>query len=525
MEEGRAEEIHSASLNRLPRGMILQQLFEGISGAHIYGEPGLAVTGLEYHSQRVTPGQVFFAIRGWKEDGNRFIPEALARGAVAVASELLPDSFSGRTPAVWVQVADVRRALALSAGRFYGDPSRQLRLVGITGTNGKTTTAFLVAAILDVAGWKPALFGTIEYRLAGEGGVRSVASHTTPESLDLQRMLREVVEGGGRSAVMEVSSHALALERVTGCRFYTAVFTNVSRDHLDFHGDEENYYAAKEKLFLPPEGTPPPAWAVLNADDPRCSILRGKIGGTMMTYGVEAAADVTARRWKATRQGIEFTAMTPAGPVEVRSPLLGRHNLSNLLAAVAAATTFEISPDEISRGIASVRVPGRMETIEEGQPFGVVVDYAHTEDALRNLISSARELTPQGRLILVFGCGGERDRSKRPAMGLAAGACDWVVLTSDNPRGEDPLQILNDVTVGLQKASARYVVEPDRAQAIERAVAEAHPGDLVLLAGKGHEQYQIIGDRKIPFDDREVARAALRALGFGSMGSDSEPRA
>ena len=328
-------------------------------------------------------------------------------------------------------------------------------------------------------------------------------------------MLRDVVQGGGRSAVMEVSSHALALERVTGCAFYTAVFTNVTRDHRDFHGDVENYYAAKEKLFLPPKGTPPPSYAVLNTDDPRCSILRDKIGGSVISYGLEAAADVSARKWKATRQGIEFTAATPVGPVEVRSPLLGRHNVSNLLAAVATAMTFEVPPDEISRGIASVRVPGRMETIEEGQPFSVIVDYAHTDDALRNLIASARELAPQGRLILVFGCGGERDRSKRPAMGMAAGACDWVVLTSDNPRGEDPLQILNDVTVGLQKVSANYVVEPDRARAIERAIGEARPGDLVLLAGKGHEQYQIIGDRKISFDDREVARAALRTLGFG----------
>lgn len=495
--------------------MILEQLFEEISGAQIYGEPGLAVTGLEYHSQRVAPGEVFFAIRGWKEDGNRFLREALARGAVAVASELPKDSFAEWKPAAWVQVPNVRKALALAAGRFYRDPSRELRLVGITGTNGKTTTAFLVTSILDVAGWRPALFGTIEYRLAGAGGSRRVASHTTPESLDLQRMLREVVQGGGRSAVMEVSSHALALERVTGCQFFTAVFTNITRDHLDFHGDVENYYAAKEKLFLPPEGTPPPAWAVLNADDPRCSILRSKIGSPVISYGLEAAADVTARKWKATRQGIEFTAMTAVGPVEVRSPLLGRHNLGNLLAAVAAAMTLEVSPDEISRGIATVRVPGRMETIEAGQPFTVIVDYAHTDDALRNLIASARELTPQGRLILVFGCGGERDRSKRPAMGLAGGVCDCVVLTSDNPRGEDPLEILNDVTVGLQKASANYVVEPDRARAIERAMGEARPGDLVLLAGKGHEQFQIIGDRKIPLDDREVARATLRALGFG----------
>ncbi len=508
--------VYSAFPNTLPKTMKLQSLLTRLADARLHGNPDLAVTGLEYHSQRVIPGQMFFAIRGWKEDGNRFIPEALARGAVAVASELHPDSFSGAKPAAWVQVANVRRALALAAGSFYGEPSRELRLVGITGTNGKTTTAFLLAATLEESGAKPALFGTIEYRLAGEKGTRAVASHTTPESLDLQRMLRQVVEQGGRSAVMEVSSHALALDRVTGCRFQTAVFTNLAQDHLDFHENVENYYAAKERLFVPPEGTPPPACAVLNADDSRSALLRGRITGPVLTYGIEAPADVTARTWKTTPEGLEFTATTPAGPVEVRSLLLGRHNVSNLLAVVATAITLEIPAEAIRRGIAPVRVPGRMEAVEEGQPFRVFVDYAHTEDALRTLIASAREITPQGRVLLLFGCGGDRDRTKRPPMGQAAGACDWIVLTSDNPRGEDPLAIMNHVAVGLQKAGANYVAEPDRALAIERVLREARSGDVVLLAGKGHETQQIIADRKIPFDDRAVARAALRSLGFGA---------
>ena len=495
--------------------MKLQELLTRVADARLHGDPNLFVTGLEYHSQRVTPGQMFFAIRGWKEDGNRFIPEAIARGAAAVASELPPDSLPGTKPAAWIQVRNVRRALALAAGNFYGEPSREIRLVGITGTNGKTTTAFLVASILEESRAGPALFGTIEYRFAGEKGARTVASHTTPESLDLQRMLREVVEQGGRSVVMEVSSHALALDRVTGCRFQTTVFTNLSPDHLDFHDSMEDYYAAKEMLFVPPEGNPPPAFAVLNADDPRSALLREKFRGPIMTYGIEAAADVTARKWKAAPEGLEFTATTPAGPVEVRSLLLGRHNVSNLLAAVATAVTLDIPGGAISRGISPVRVPGRMETVEEGQPFRVIVDYAHTEDALRTLIASARELNPQGRILLVFGCGGDRDRTKRPPMGQAAGACDWTVLTSDNPRGEDPLAIMNDVTVGLQKAGANYVAEPDRARAIERVLREARSEDLVLIAGKGHETDQIIGDRKIPFDDRAVARAALGASGFG----------
>jgi UDP-N-acetylmuramoyl-L-alanyl-D-glutamate--2,6-diaminopimelate ligase len=465
---------------------------------------------------------MFFAIHGWKEDGNRFIPEALVRGAAAVASELPPDSLQGPKPAAWIEVPNVRRALALAAAAFYGEPSHALRLVGITGTNGKTTTAFLVASILEEAGARPALFGTIEYRLAGEQGARSAASHTTPESLDLQRMLREVVSNGGRAAVMEVSSHALSLERVTGCRFETAVFTNLTQDHLDFHDSVEDYFAAKERLFLPPEGTPPPAHAVLNADDPRSPTLRKKISGPVLTFGIEAPADVTTRKWKTTPEGLELMVTTLEGPLEVRSPLLGRHNVSNLLAAVATAITLEIPPETISRGIAPVRVPGRMEAVDEGQPFRVLVDYAHTEAALRTLIASAREINPQGRVLLVFGCGGDRDRTKRPPMGQAAGACDWSVLTSDNPRSEDPLAIMNDVTVGLQKAKANYVAEPDRARAIERALREARSGDTVLIAGKGHETYQIVGDRQFPFDDRAVARAAFRNLGFAPPEKDRE---
>jgi len=494
--------------------MKLGELLARISDARVHGDLDLLVSGLQYHSGRVAPGNVFFAIRGWKEDGHRFIPEAIARGAVAVVSELPLHALPGNKLSAWVQVGNARRALALAAGAFYGEASRELRLVGITGTNGKTTTAFLTAAILEAAGAKPALFGTIEYRFGA--GERAVASHTTPESLDLQRMLREVVDRGGRAAVMEVSSHALALERVTGCRFHTAVFTNLSQDHLDFHSDVESYYRAKAKLFLPSEETPAPVWAVLNADEPRSAMLRKQVQGRVLTYSIAAPADVTARRWKTTAEGLEFTATTPQGLVEVRSPLLGRHNVSNLVAAIAAGISLDVPTDTISRALPQVSVPGRMQAVNEGQPFRVIVDYAHTEDALRTLIASAREINPQGRVLLVFGCGGDRDRTKRPRMGQAAGACDWAVLTSDNPRSEDPLAIMNDVTVGLQKAGANYVAEPDRARAIERALREARSGDIVLIAGKGHEVYQIIGDRKIPFDDREVARAALRTLGFGS---------
>ncbi|MCH8267578.1 MAG: UDP-N-acetylmuramoyl-L-alanyl-D-glutamate--2,6-diaminopimelate ligase [Acidobacteria bacterium] len=495
--------------------MNLQELFQPVSGARIFGDRELPVTGLEYHSRRVSPGQVFFAIRGLEQDGNRFIPEALSRGAAAVVSESPPAEKPAAGPSAWIHVANVRRALALTASRFYGHPSRQIKLAGITGTNGKTTAAFVLASILEVAGWKPGLLGTIDYRLgSGKKTRRRTAPNTTPESLDLQKMLREIADEGGRSTVMEVSSHALALERVTGCAFHAAVFTNFSRDHLDFHGDQESYFAAKEKLFLAsPEGEAP-VFAVLNADDARCSTLRSKTGSRVITYAVEATADVTVRKWAGSRERLEFTAATPAGPVEVSSPLIGRHNVYNLLAAIAAAITFEVSPEAMAQGILPVRVPGRMEAVDQGQPFRVFVDYAHTEDALRNMLSSARELTTQGRVILVFGCGGGRDRDKRPLMGMAAGACDWVVLTSDNPRSEDPIRILNDVIVGLQKVKTNYTVEPDRAQAIELALREARAGDTVLLAGKGHETCQIIQDQRLPFDDREVARRVLLGLGF-----------
>ena len=496
-------------------GMTLQQLFQRVPGVHFSADPEVAITGLECHSGRLRPGQVFFAIRGMKEDGARFIPEALARGAVAVVSESARHSIPADELAIWVQVPNVRRALALAASHFYGDPSRQLSLVGITGTNGKTTTAYLLASILLAGGWKPGLLGTIEYCLAfGREDRCWTAPNTTPESLDLQRILREMVEAGGRSAVMEVSSHALALERVTGCSFHLAIFTNLARDHLDFHGDVESYYAAKERLFLPGEAAPAPVFAVLNADDPRFHHLQSRTPSRVLSYGWEAPADVMARKCKLRPEGIEFTARTPAGPVEVRSRLLGRHNVYNLLAAVTAALTMGIDREEISRGMASVKVPGRMERIQQGQPFTVLVDYAHTEEALRNLTISARQLFPQGRLLLVFGCGGDRDRSKRPLMGMAAAECDWLVLTSDNPRREDPLQILNDVKVGLQKAQASFVVELDRARAIELALREARAGDAVLIAGKGHETYQIVGEQNQPFDDREVARAVLRRLGY-----------
>jgi UDP-N-acetylmuramoyl-L-alanyl-D-glutamate--2,6-diaminopimelate ligase len=501
--------------------MLLHQLFDAIPETRILGRPDLAITGLEYDSRRVRAGQLFFAIPGMKADGAMFIPEAVSRGAVAIVSEGSPESYPGNPPPTWVQASNARLAMALASDRFYEHPSRQVKLLGITGTNGKTTVAYLLASILKTAGWRPGLFGTIEYQLEyGENGEKSPAPNTTPESVDLQRMLRQVVDHGGRSAVMEVTSHALALERVAACHFHAAIFTNFSRDHLDFHPDLESYFEAKRRLFIPCGARPAPVFAVLNVDDPRSAALRSATPGRVITYGVESPADVTARHVKAARDGWEFTAETPAGPVEIRSPLLGRHNVYNLLAAVASALTLEISLDETSRGILPVRVPGRMEAIDEGQPFTVLVDYAHTDDALRHLLSSAQEWAGGGRLLLVFGCGGERDRSKRPLMGMAAAEADMAFLTSDNPRAEDPLGILNDVIVGMQKVKANYEVEPDRARAIELALREAKPQDTVIIAGKGHERYQTVGNQRLPFDDRSVARAVLRQLGFEKKKSE-----
>ena len=496
--------------------MVLQKLFDKVAGAGFFGDRDLEIAGLQYDSRRVGSGEVFFAIPGLKQDGVQFIPEAISRGARAVAAEIPPSQFQGAPPPVWIQVPDARLALALASSRFFDEPSRRIKLMGITGTNGKTTVAYLLASILERAGWQPGMFGTIDYRIAfGAAETRLAAPNTTPESLDLQRLLNQVCERGGRAAVMEVSSHALALQRVAGCSFHAAVFTNLGRDHLDFHHDLESYFMAKEKLFVPGETAPPPHFAVLNADDPRSASLAARTAGRVLTFAVESPADVSARQWKESSQGLEFTAATPAGPVEIRSPLVGRYNVYNLLAATASALTLDIPPSQISEGVAEVRVPGRLEAVDEGQPFRVLVDYAHTDDALRNLLSCARELRGDGRILLVFGCGGERDRSKRPLMGMAAAEADKSVLTSDNPRGEDPLGILNDVVVGLQKVRANYEVEPDRERAIELALREARSGDLVLIAGKGHETYQWIGDRKIPFDDRKMARAALRRLGFG----------
>ncbi len=469
----------------------------------------LSVAGLDYDSRRVEPGWVFFAFAGAKADGRKFAASALERGAVAVASELpAPGDF----PGPWIEVAHGREALAIAAGNFYGWPDRRLNLTGITGTNGKTTTAFLTDALLRHAGRTTLLVGTIEYRLAGK---TLPAPNTTPESLDLHRMLAELEGLGGTHATMEVSSHALALGRAHGIAFHTAVFTNLTRDHLDFHSTMEDYFAAKRLLFAPRTGAAP-KWRVINQDDEYGRRLPAEVNFQTIRYSLDDEADLTAREIQLGAKGLDFTIDFRGRRERVRSKLIGRINVYNILAACGAALSYGLELEMIATGIAGfTAVPGRFERIESGQPFTVVIDYAHTDDALRNAIRTARGVT-EGRVITVFGCGGDRDRSKRPLMGMAAAeASDFVVLTSDNPRSEDPLAIIMDAMVGLRRFDTPHVIEVDREKAIAKAIEEARPGDIVLIAGKGHETYQVLKDRTIHLDDREIARAALAARGFG----------
>ncbi len=476
-----------------------------------------AATGVVYDSRRAAPGVVFVALRGQKADGAAFAEQAVARGAAVVVAETLPASDPG---VPWIVVEDARLALAKLAVVFTGDPSASLAVVGITGTNGKTTTAYLLRAIFEAAGMKCGLLGTVVYDV-GAGDRDAV--RTTPEAPDLQAMLRAMVDNGCRAAAMEVSSHALALRRADGIRFAAGVFTNLTRDHLDFHRDMESYFAAKRRLF---EMLPADAPAIVNVDDP----AGGRLVPTVqrpVTFGIRQRADVMPQPFQLSLTGLRFTADTPRGPVAVQSPLVGQPNVYNLLGAVATGVALDLPIDAIESGLAELGgVPGRFEVVSgPGDDVSVVVDYAHTDDALKNLLETARALSG-GRLITVFGCGGDRDRTKRPLMGAVAGRMsDIVIVTSDNPRSEDPARIVEDVLRGIpgadRAAGRQGKPQPaaegpqvhaivDRASAIGRAVDEARPGDLVIVAGKGHEKTQVIGDRALPFDDVAVAREALR---------------
>jgi UDP-N-acetylmuramoyl-L-alanyl-D-glutamate--2,6-diaminopimelate ligase len=467
------------------------------------------VGGLAYDSRRVRPGDLFFAFPGSRADGRQFAQDALARGALAVVSE---SPAPADLAAHWLRVEHGRQALAVAARNFYGKPDEKLGLTGITGTNGKTTTAFLIDSVLRSAGYTTAMIGTIEYHVAG----RVIpAVNTTPESLDLMRILTDLREAGGTHATMEVSSHALALGRVYGLQFHTVVFTNLTRDHLDFHGTMENYFAAKQLLFQG-AGGPPPRFAVLNRDDGYARQIKLHRQTEVLWYGLGPQPNLRARHISSGFQGLRFDVQFGKLRFAVESPLLGKINVYNILAACGAGLSYGIAQETVARGIAGLQaVPGRFERVDEGKPVVVAVEYTHTDDTLRNTIAVARGLNPK-RILTLFGCGGDRDRSKRPLMGQAAAeASDFVVLTSDNPRSEDPLAIMNDALVGIRRVDVPHVVEPDRATAIARALKEAREGDVVILAGKGHETYQVLKDRTIPFDDRAVAREVLKGYGYG----------
>jgi UDP-N-acetylmuramoyl-L-alanyl-D-glutamate--2,6-diaminopimelate ligase len=464
------------------------------------------VSGLEYDSRRVRKDFVFFAFAGAHVDGRRFAQDALEKGACAVVSELArPEGFSG----VWIEAEHGRHALASAARKFYAQPDERIHFTGITGTNGKTTTSYLIESILQAAGNVTGLIGTIQYRLAGE---TRPAPNTTPESLDVMRFAAELESRGGTHLISEISSHALALGRIYGFRFHTAVFTNLTRDHLDFHGTMEEYAAAKRLLFLPQEG-PAPQWAVLNHDDPWTASFAVLPQTQVLPFGLSRGAALRAENIRSGFDGLHFDLVYQGARQPVESAMAGRINVLNILAAAGTGLSYGMDLPTVANGIASCRVvPGRFERIDCGQPFLVVVDYAHTPDALRNTIAIARDLT-KGRVITLFGCGGDRDRSKRPLMGMAAAELsDFVVLTSDNPRSEDPLAIMNDALVGVRRFDTQHAVEPDRAKAIRIAIEQAGPDDVVLLAGKGHETYQVFKDRTVPFDDREAARQALKAF-------------
>ena len=494
--------------------MTFQQLLDGAEVLAQSGDPG--VSGVEYDSRRVKPGCVFVAMRGESSDGNKFIDQAITAGAVAVVTDSAAEK--PRPGVAWAVVPQGRRALARISANFYKKPAERIAITGITGTNGKSTTAFLLEAILTAAGRKSALIGTIEYHVAGKV---LPAPHTTPEALELNRIFSEALGHGATEAIMEVSSHALAQERVYGVPFDVAVFTNLTRDHLDFHKTMGEYFAAKRVLFEGC-GTDAPRAVVTNLDDEygaKLAEFSRKRSSVVLKYGWERG-DLHAEKVEITTRGTRFDLVTPEAKIAVFSPLIGRVNVYNILAAAGAAYARGCAAQAIAAGIDKLTsVPGRFERVDCGQPFTVVVDYAHTDDALRNLTASARELLSgsgsKGRVLTVFGCGGDRDRNKRPLMGEAAGrGSDFVVLTSDNPRSEDPVAIINDAVVGLQKTGVKYSVEADRRKAIALAIGEARPGDIVLLAGKGHEKVQITRAGTVPFDDLEVARQALQAAGF-----------
>lgn len=476
------------------------------TGGQLSGDANAIATDISHDSRRVGPGGLFVAVKGALFDAHKFVPQVMEQGALGVMSESpRPEEFNG----AWLQVQNIRRAMALAAAEIHHHPSRELQLVGITGTNGKTTTAYLIASIPEAAGEPVAMTGTVEYRIGSE---RRKAERTTPEATDMQRLLRQAVDAGCRTAVMEASSQAMDFHRCDGLEYAVAVFSNLTRDHLDYHVTMENYWYAKQRLFDGRLGSRPRT-SIINVDDSYGVELAERLEGeglSVVRYALKADADITAREPKFSLEGMSFKLHTPSGDRDFHSPLVGPPHIYNTLAAVASGLALGYDLDIITRALATCTgAPGRFERVAHPGNFAVVVDYAHSDDALLNVLRTAREVT-EGRIITVFGCGGDRDGSKRAPMGEAAGSLsDVVILTSDNPRTEDPERILADAELGIQRTGKPYRKIADRREAIHQAVSQARAKDLVLIAGKGHEDYQIIGREVFHFDDKEVAREAL----------------
>jgi UDP-N-acetylmuramoyl-L-alanyl-D-glutamate--2,6-diaminopimelate ligase len=476
----------------------LDALIRALAPSDVTGPTPVEIRDLSYDTRRVTEGALFFCVAGSRVDGHDLAWEAIERGAAAVVVER-----PLQVDVPQLLVPSVRESMAVAADVFFGEPTKELELAGVTGTNGKTTTAFLLRSMLEVADRRPGLVGTIEWQVGGE---RRPAPFTTPEAIDLQRLFREMLDAGDRSAAVEASSHGSALRRLDRVRFDALVFTNLSQDHLDLHGSMDEYFQAKRRLFTGPQ--PPPAAVNLGNEWGRqlADQLDDAHRAPLVTYGLVEDAEIRAEGLEVRPSGSRFRA----GGIEIETPLRGRFNVENVLGAVAAGVLLDLDEDAIVEGVARMTgVPGRFEPIEEGQPFAVVVDYAHTPDSLATVLRAARDLGA-GRVIVVFGAGGDRDRGKRPLMGkVAAELADVTIVTSDNPRSEEPLAIIQDV---LQGTGLEVEIDPDRRSAITRALSLAEGADVVVIAGKGHEQGQDVGGVVSPFDDREVAREALRGL-------------
>ncbi len=495
---------------------ILRQLLKGVDLVRTTGNLDIEATGIEYDSKKIKKGSIFVAIKGFERDGTDFIDEAIEKGAVGVVveGEITKKNKSTKSfllnkkgeIAASISVEDSRKALASLSANFYNYPSRELDVIGITGTNGKTTVSYLIESILQTAGKKTGVVGTINYRF---GGREISASQTTPESLDLQKMFREMVDNKIGYCVLEVSSHSLALNRVYETDFKIGVFTNLTQDHLDFHHTKEDYFSAKEKLFREYNLKK----AVINMDDSYGKIIMKNTSAETITVSINGKGDVQARNIEATIKGTKFTAHTPKGEVKIVSSLIGHHNVYNILSAIGVALAFDFSLEEIKKGIRSLHdIPGRSQRVDEGQDFIVLIDYAHTDDALKNTIKTARALTKK-RIITVFGCGGNRDKDKRPKMGEISGAySDYTIITSDNPRNEDPAFITGAIEKGIKKVAdnQQYCIVLDRRKAIEKAINIAEKKDIVIIAGKGHERYQISGGHRTHFDDCETAKEFIK---------------